>query len=124
VPFKHLGRSERGVDCAGLILLAVRDCGYVAENTPIYGHQPRDGHLLQTMLEHGCVKVDRPPQVDDILIFKFTDSGPAVHAAVVTKHPNGLGIVHTYGHIGRVIHQRLDDKKMAKVAHVLEWAHG
>ena len=123
-PFKHLGRSISGVDCAGLLLLAAKDCGYVAKDTPIYGHQPRDGHMQATLLKHACRIVDRPPQPDDIVVLSFKEDGPGIHVGIITEHPHGIGCVHTYGHIGRVVHQRLDEKRMKLISAVLEWKHG
>jgi len=121
VPFKHMGRTSAGLDCAGLILMTAADCGYIAESTPVYGHEPRDGHMLKTLLAHGCKVVDRAPRVDDIVVTSLRDGGPSVHVGIVTDHPNGLGIIHTYGLIGRVVHQRLDDNKLRNVTEVLEW---
>ena len=124
VPFKHMGRTASGIDCAGLLLLAAHDCGYLAENTPVYSHTPRDGHMHETLLKHGCVAVERPPQPDDVVVFSFRENGPAIHVGIITEHPYGLGVVHTYGHIGKVVHQRLDNKKQQRIEAVLEWQHG
>lgn len=124
VPFKHMGRTVKGLDCAGLLLLAAKDCGYEAEDTPTYGHQPADGHMYETLLKHACKPVKRPPQPNDVAVFALRPGGPAVHVGIITKHPHGLGVVHTYGHIGRVIHQRLDNKKMKLLSSVLEFKHG
>ena len=124
VPFRHMGRTLAGLDCAGLLLLAAKDCGYEAEDTPIYDHQPRDGHMFETLLKHACKVVNRPPEPNDVVVSALRPGGPAVHVGVVTKHPYGLGVVHTYGHIGRVIHQRLDEKKMGLISVVMEFKHG
>lgn len=124
VPFRHQGRTIEGLDCVGLLALSMQDCGYTPEDIPAYGHQPRDGWLRKELERYKCIEVSRPPQVNDVLVFRLRPKGAAVHIGIVTEHPHGLGVVHTYGHIGRVVHQRLDEKKMALVAHVMEWRHG
>lgn len=124
VPFKHQGRTEKGLDCVGLLALSMRDCGYVAENIPTYGQQPRDGKLRAALEAYQLFEVDRPLQVDDVIVARLRPGGPAVHIGIVTDHPHGLGVVHTYGHIGKVVHQRLDASKARLIAHVMEWRHG
>lgn len=124
VPFMHQGRTRRGLDCVGLLALSMRDCGYVVENIPSYGRQPADGKLRAALEPYGLVELDRPPAIDDVIVASLRPGGPAVHIGIVTAHPHGLGVVHTYGHIGKVVHQRLDDRKLALVRHVMEWRHG
>lgn len=124
VPFRHMGRTTAGVDCAGLILLATKDCGYEAKDTPTYGPEPRGDIIQRTLVAHDCKLVKRPPQVNDIVILSFRKNGPAVHLGIIAEHPHGLGLVHTYGHIGRVVYQRLDEKKQQRIEAVLEFQHG
>lgn len=46
VPWKHLGRSRKGVDCAGLLILAVKDAEGIDLDTPErYGRDPFKGAL-------------------------------------------------------------------------------
>src|SRR5690242_9974129 len=39
-PFLHRGRTRRGVDCVGLLVLAFRDCGYAPPDFTLYGREP------------------------------------------------------------------------------------
>jgi len=44
MPFRHMARGPRRVDCAGLILCAFRDVGIELEDMPVYGREPhKDG---------------------------------------------------------------------------------
>lgn len=121
VKFRHLGRTEKGVDCVGLLILAARDCGYIAGATSVYGREPRNGLLQGELKEHLGKPVDRAPRPNDVVAMSLRTDGQISHVGIITKHPYGLGIVHAYGEIGRVVHHRLDDKIISKIAEVFEW---
>lgn len=47
VPFRHRGRTKRGLDCAGLGVLAYRDCGVELTDFLLYGREPHRDGLVQ-----------------------------------------------------------------------------
>ena len=121
VKFRHLGRTENGMDCVGLLLLAARDCGYLAEGIPVYGREPRNGLLQGQLKDHLGKPVDRDPKPNDIVAMSLRTDGQISHVGIITKHPYGLGLCHTYGEIGRVVHQLLDDRRINQITEVYEW---
>jgi len=121
VKFIHRGRTRRGVDCVGLVILAAQDCGYLAEDLPAYGREPRNGLLEKTLADHLGAPVNRAPAVNDVVVMSLQSGQQPSHVGIITHHPNGLGIVHAYGEIGRVAHQRLDTNKIKRIAEVYEW---
>lgn len=107
-PFKHHGRSVRSVDCAGLPALALAQLGHVIADLTVYGRNPhRDG--LQGMVEANLgPPVDDEPRVGDVVLMAWDTAEPR-HIAIVTDHPNGLGIIHTCSAFRKVIEHSLDD---------------
>lgn len=117
VRFKHMGRTERGLDCAGLPALAFARVGRTIEDLRSYGRDPwRDG--LQSMIEANLgPPVDDEPRPGDVLLIHWGD-GPPRHIAVVCDHPNGLGIIHTCSNFRAVIEHRLDDVWRSRIVAV------
>ena len=121
VPFKHQGRTDRGLDCVGLVILAARDCGYDRYKEFAYGKEPDSKILLNVLREHFGQPVDRPPKVNDVLLARLHTSGMATHVGIVTTHPHGLGVIHAYGTIERVTYQLLTPKMINKIVGVYQW---
>lgn len=91
VPWVHQGRSERGIDCVGLIVLAARAVGIDAPMRADYGrfqYYPQ----AREYLEQFCDRVGSP-DLGDIVLFKTTQS---LHMAIVSE-------IAADGSIARVI---------------------
>lgn len=112
-PFAHQGRAAWAMDCAGLLVLAERDCGRELRDVAAYGRTPwRDG------LESALVDNYGPPVQGDLLpgdklLMRFAREPQ--HIAIVTDYiGGGLGIIHTRSDIsngrqkGRVVEHILD----------------
>lgn len=128
-PFRHRGRSKRGIDCAGLIWAAYNDCGVVLikpEDIPRYGKEPhRDGlvrYVIAALGEPVHVEPVRMQDLQeaDVLIMRFEHEPH--HMAMVGRHPLGhLSMIHADGNQGqlsRVLEIGLDDKRVALITHV------
>jgi len=122
-PFSHRGRTRNRLDCAGLLVAVGRDMGYRVRDLRIYGRVPYDDGL-ERFLESNCgPPVTREPQVNDILLLRHRPELPPGHLALVTPHPSagGLGMVHTYGELGKVVNHILNDTWRRKIVAVYEW---
>lgn len=98
VRFWHLGRSRTGVDCAGLVVCAVRDCGETMFDRKDYQSQ-----VATAVLRHGLLASFKEVSIDfattgDILLFCSRDGNPQ-HVAVLTG-PNT--IIHAWDAVGEV----------------------
>jgi len=120
-PFLHRGRTTRGMDCIGLVLCAAVDCGYIPNNIPTYGREPHKGLLSTGLRERLGVALTRELQPNDIIVQRLHVGGEPSHVGIITDHPHGLGIVHCYGDIGRVVHQRLGDNRRKLITEAFEW---
>lgn len=121
--WRHRGRSLHGVDCAGLVVLAYRQCGVETVDTVLYGREPnRDGALVI----HATASLGQPlpegtPLCDgDVLVMRF-DIEPHHMAIVAAANYGGtpaFNIIHSDGHSGRVLEQRLTPDIAARITHI------
>lgn len=121
VKWRHRGRSVHGLDCAGLGMLAYRDCGVQLPDFVHYGREPhKDGLVTCMTAALGDPLPSSTPLLDgDVLVLRF-DREPH-HVAIVAAANYGgtdtFNIIHAEGHVGRVIEQRLTPDMLARVTH-------
>ncbi|MFC0677532.1 NlpC/P60 family protein [Lysobacter korlensis] len=118
VPFVHQGRTRRGLDCIGLLELALHDAGmghYAAHpaNRTDYGRDPHRGLLEQRLREiFGEPVADMRP--GDVVALRY--AGPIRHVGLIGDHQHGLSLIHTDSHLGRVTEHRIDDRWATRIA--------
>lgn len=126
VPFRHRGRSRRGVDCVGLVVMAYSDAGIQLPDFRLYGREPhRDG-----MIRHMKVALGEPVavapvssshlQTGDVIAIRYL--AEPHHAAVLgVRHYGGrpaLTMIHAEGIHGAVLEQRLTPDVIDRITHV------
>lgn len=129
VPFVHQGRTRRGLDCIGLVALALIDAGmghYALHpaNRTDYGRDPHEGLLERRLRDiFGEPVATAPPgQPIDLCACRPGDvaalayAGPIRHVGLIAEHPHGLSLIHTDSHLGRVTEHRIDDRWARRVA--------
>jgi len=128
VPWKHLGRSRRGVDCAGLPILAYADCGVVMDAPTRYGRDPFKDGLMQAVIallgnpvwtgfKGSCTGVAMQP--GDIAI--MSPAGQPRHMTIIGDDPMyGLSLIHADGSpgVGRVVEHGMGDFYMRMIVSV------
>ena len=88
---------------------------------PGYSMLP-DGHKLKKHVEAQGQRIKitdiRP---GDVLLMRFRKDPQ--HLAFVTDYADGLGIIHSYSSIGRVVEHRLDEKWRRRIvaAYRVKW---
>jgi len=111
--WQHQGRSERGVDCVGLLILAAEEAGIIIEAERNYRRTPNDGRLAY-LLDKYCVRLPKaePAQAGDIIAIRH-EAEPQ-HVAIVTEATRwGPKIIHANGNEqmgGAVVEHLLDDR--------------
>lgn len=97
-PFHHQGRAPgAGLDCIGLIVVALRAAGYKVQDRTDYGHRPDGRSLIEALEAHGARAVT-DIQAGDILLFRY-DRQPQ-HAALAAG-PDGM--IHSFAPAGAVV---------------------
>lgn len=128
-PFKHRGRTARGIDCAGLVWCAYRDLGTIKPDLQRYGREPfRDG-LMRTLVEgfgqpvwqgerdqvvpRGLLKVG------DVALIRFEVHPHHIVLIGEDKH-HGLSFLHADGTLGvkRVVEHGLTDRHLRTICAV------
>lgn len=79
-PWVHQGRTERGMDCVGLVVLSMRAIGIDAPLKADYGRL-QDYRQARRYLEQFCDRVGSP-EIGDIVLFKTTQM---LHMAIVSE---------------------------------------
>lgn len=99
VPFRHQGRSRRGLDCLGLLVCVARDLGMPEADNDVlnYGHAP-DGAILKSALDAACDRVTVAGP-GCILLLSFTASAGGQHVGIATD----IGILHAYAPSRKVV---------------------
>lgn len=125
-PFRHRGRTRNGIDCVGLAILAARSAGWAndIQEPRVYGRRPwRDGLREFLRLNFGVwfKPEERALQLNDTLLFHRPKSSGPSHVGIVCPHPHGLGLVHTYGEIGRVVYHIIDQTWYDQIVEVYPW---
>lgn len=111
--FKHRGRTPSGVDCLGLVVLAMRAIGYEMADRKVYGRDPsQDGIALAARAHFGDpVWRKGDPlslQAGDVVLMQW--HGQPNHVAIVTDYPyGGLAVIHALAQEQRVVEHRLSD---------------
>jgi cell wall-associated NlpC family hydrolase len=125
VPFAHMGRSEKGLDCVGLLVLVAIELGVEVKDSPHYGREPaRNNNAFQLAdylrLNFGD-PVDRAYRPNDVLMMKLRPRFQPAHVGIVAPHRYGLGIIHAYGQAGEVVYQRIDRHRSESIVEVYQW---
>lgn len=118
-PWVHRGRSRKyGVDCGGMIILALTELGYEPHDMTVYGREPaRDGLTKYLNNAIGEPVNDGTIQVGDVLSMKFNHLPH--HVGVVGNYVmGGLSLIHGYGEAEKVVEHILDKKWIDRIVHV------
>lgn len=114
-PFVHQGRQPGvGLDCAGLLKVALCAIGRAPLDRTDYGRIPHGGEL-EAMLDAQPLLVRVPineMRAADILLMRF--KADPQHLALLA----GETIIHAYEDAGKVVEHRLDTRWRARIVRV------
>lgn len=105
VPYHHQGRNRtRGLDCAGLLVVALQDLGFDIKDIEGYPRLPNSESLRKIVEENlGNPKPISTMGKGDVLLMRFSEQPQhlAVHA--------GDTIIHAYSKKKQVVEHRFAD---------------
>lgn len=117
VKFRHQGRTRRGVDCVGHVVLSLRDIGLSPNDRTNYGILPYEKQLEAVLRDHFGPPVAGAPQPADVVLMKW--AGEVCHTGIITPHPDyGIGIVHCYLSSQKVVEHGIDDTWRRRIVEV------
>jgi len=94
VPYRHQGRTKRGVDCLGLLVCSARDFGLTVVDNLAYGRKPCHETMKEGLLDH-MVKINRADlRPGDVLYIRWPNDPHPLHLALVTSfNDSGVPII-------------------------------
>lgn len=121
--FRHRGRSNTWLDCAGLGQAIYADCGVELPDFVLYGREPvKDGlvaRITDALGEPIAVAPVRASDlhVGDIVVLRF-EVEPH-HVALVADYIfGGFSMIHADGHTNKVIEHRMAPDHVKRITHV------
>ena len=97
-PFHHQGRAAGiGLDCIGLVIVALRAATINVHDRTDYGRRPDGKSLVDALRDHDCLLVD-DIQAGDILLFRY--DGQPQHVALATSANT---MIHSFAPVGKVV---------------------
>lgn len=109
VRWKHQGRSRRGLDCGGLLIVSAFGAGRLTEDAKAgYGREPYRHSLEDVLRANLGDPVNDVPKVGDVVMFHVGRAAPN-HVGIVGDYVHGgLSIIHAYAITGEVVESPLD----------------
>ena len=97
-PFHHQGRKPGvGLDCIGLIVIALQAAGMTVNDRTDYGRRPDGTSLAAALTAHGATPVDSI-SAGDILLFRY--DGQPQHVALATGEDT---MIHSFAPAREVV---------------------
>lgn len=117
VKFRHRGRSERALDCAGLVWWSYHLCGVDLPDFRLYSREPSaHGPGLTHYVREALGEPVSDLQAGDVVILRF-EREPH-HMGIITEYPyGGFALIHACGHNGKVIEHRLAQDQKNRITH-------
>lgn len=96
VKFKHQGRNTAGLDCVGLAIRVLNDCGYAVDDQQGYARNPT-GVLEGAIKAQPSLSKVKECEAGDFLLMRI--GREQQHVAIRTDK----GIIHSYETVGKVV---------------------
>ena len=118
VPFRHQGRSRRGVDCAGLFAVAVHDMGKPYYNVEAYSREPSNNGLRDAAIANlGDAIPKDQMRHGDVVLLQFV--GEPCHVGIITDYPDGgFALLHTFAQVKKVVEHRMDQEWLDRIVEI------
>jgi len=96
-PWRHRGRNERGIDCIGLIVAALRAGGFPVKDRIDYGREPwADGLRSELACQFGEPLLEITWQPGDVALFDLPGKEPC-HVGILGDYRfGGLSLIHAH----------------------------
>jgi cell wall-associated NlpC family hydrolase len=105
VAWRHQGRSARGVDCLGLIVMVANAFGVPVRDRTDYARDPTSSALLVSLRSHLVFVRPDENHVGTVGIFRQAKS--PCHVGILTARDGLLHVVHARAGVAAVIEERL-----------------
>lgn len=121
-PFRHMGRSEHGVDCVGLLIVAAKASGFLPRDyeTRNYSRVVNPDVLAADLAQFlRPLPADAAPRPADVALFCV--AGSAQHVGLVTATLPEPRILHAYEPVGAVVEHAMGEIWRRRLARLFRW---
>lgn len=119
VPWVHQGRNIHGVDCLGLIDVAVKKLGINIEHEANYSRFYNPGVLVAELFKYGCKQIDKEQgRHADLLLIKVGKF--PTHIGFLTFKGSERWFLHSFEVAGHVREERMHDMLWRRVSHAFK----
>jgi cell wall-associated NlpC family hydrolase len=117
-PFKHQGRSARGLDCVGLCLVSLDALGRPYFDAKAYSKYPRRQGLREALVRNlGDPVPLQSMREGDVALMRF--KGEPSHVGIVTHYPHGgFALIHSFAQMKEVVEHRMDEEWLRYIIEV------
>ncbi len=112
VRWVHQGRNRAGVDCVGLLMMALKDIGIEVRDMKGYRRSPNPEAFLGNIFDQ-TIPVEGDPFPGAIGVFR--DGTQPCHVAIFAETHGRPSIIHAYAGIGKVIEEVFDHEWPARL---------
>ena len=118
VRFRHQGRSRRGVDCAGLLLVSMAAIGRPIVDLEAYGREPLGDGLREMLIANLGESVPKDGmRPGDVVLMRFR--GEPTHVALLGDYLyGGCSLIHAYAAVKKVVEHRIDAEWLDNIVEV------
>jgi cell wall-associated NlpC family hydrolase len=117
--WRHQGRNEHGIDCAGLIIVVASKFGLQDTNPVNYPRRTSGDEFVNYFLKAGMVKVDfADRQPGDVILVQ--DKGLPCHCGFLSTKRGVDHYIHGYAIRKQVVEEPLE-AWLPKITHVLRF---
>ena len=107
-PWRHQGRSKKGVDCVGLVIAVAMDAGILPRDHPIPPYSRFPDNRLQDYFCSHLVRIP-PRQMKNGSVLLFSFHGAPWHAGIVVD-VHARAIVHAFASARKVVYDYADSR--------------
>ncbi|MAL80214.1 MAG: hypothetical protein CMN55_14095 [Sneathiella sp.] len=104
-PWRHQGRSARGLDCVGLVVMVARQIGLTPVDLPGYARRQDGARLLSHL--HKQLDVSSLHNWNNGGIAIFRESQFPIHLGFLARDKDGPTVIHAHAGRRRVVEELL-----------------
>lgn len=108
IRWRHQGRTKDGLDCVGLVVCSLNECGMQIEDFTGYSRRPTNMAFINYFIERGGVHAKRSEMdIGDILI--FSERSYPCHTGFLSSREGKPTLIHAYLPSRKVVEESFSD---------------
>jgi cell wall-associated NlpC family hydrolase len=119
-PYKHQGRSRKGIDCIGLVICVAQEFGVQLIAPNDYAPSPSSNLVLKHADTQGIIIPDKKIALGRIVVMWGMTSQEAQHFAVVGDMNGRFTMIHAFSKRGMVVEHSWDNFWIRRIMKVYE----